>query len=64
MSGSCDPESKAIWEDLRSIENQKPCCRLMMQLFASPEPYIYWDGYNFQEKVFIRCCPECGKRLK
>lgn len=61
---SCDPESKALWDELRKTEFVAPrggsdCCLLISWLIRSGYRRITVGSYS----VLLTYCPNCGKKI-
>jgi hypothetical protein len=59
-----DPESQAIWDDLRKAERsqtcpQLSCCDMVHGLIRAGYTRIMVDNLS----VTLRFCPQCGRRL-
>ncbi|GAB4485950.1 MAG: hypothetical protein OHK006_12990 [Thermodesulfovibrionales bacterium] len=67
MSGKCDPESEALWSELRqaALNNSRPapeaeCCRTIRGMIDRGWLHILSHGIA----ISILHCPQCGRRLQ
>ncbi len=74
-----DPESQAIWDDLRKVEapaenrdghklhrtgDIKECCKLMRELINSGRPYIQIiKPCGHVIAIPLNYCPNCGRKI-